>query len=93
MSLMDAYGLSLVSVQVGALSGILELRDLGGLVLPERVGKSAANALSGKHCHVDYCYFLYNPGIDCVAGDRFVYLPVSDSSGRSFQSKRFYKPY
>jgi DHA3 family multidrug efflux protein-like MFS transporter len=87
MSLMDAYGLSLVSVQVwGFLWGYFKpgFYCRRNHCCPKRTGnQTVANAFSIQYCHVDGLCFLYHSGVHHPAGGRDVYLPVPDSGGGS----------
>jgi len=74
MSLMDAYGLSLVSVQIwGTLWGLLSLGFIvGGLVVARRgLGKSPLRTLFWQILSCGSLYFLHDSGIHRITGDRY----------------------
>ena len=85
-ALMDAYGLSLVSVEVwGTLWGVLSLSFiLGGLYISKKgLGANpAAHPLPQQHHHLDGVHLLHDPALDHAARGRDVRLDVLRSVHR-----------
>ena len=81
MALLDAYGLSLVSVQVwGLLFGVLSTAFiLSGIVISQKgFGKNPLPHIAdGQHHHVVGLLRVHHPALDLAAGRRHVHLDAA----------------